>query len=337
MTLDYYSKVVSGRKILGMSIINGLISIIVSVYNAEKYLNECISSIVKQSYSDLEIILIDDGSADSSGIICDKWAFIDSRITVVHQANGGLSSARNAGIDLAKGEYICFIDSDDCVTREFVDDLYRTIKDTEADLAFCDMNSPKLCDSAILNSKSKVLTADECRNILCDNRTREYVLMVVACNKMFSRSLFDDDKYGKVRFIEGKYHEDEFMINNYIYRISRAVYLPHKNYIYRDNESGITGENNSNDLRHLDVIDAYIERINAALNNRDLAFATQTFKLGLLKLASFYRLGDAAMKRAVINKYRDFYFKYMYLFDIKKKAKYGLFRLSPKVFCFIWG
>lgn len=314
-----------------MSITDKLVSIIVPVYNTEKYLDECISSIVNQSYSNLEIILVDDGSTDSSSEICDGWASADSRITAIHQENGGLSRARNVGIDKAHGEYICFIDSDDYVTREFVWDLINALQSTEADFVFCDMDSKKLVNASALYSVSKTLTGDACRDILCDNRTREYVLMVVTCNKMFHRSLFES-----VRFLVGKYHEDEFMINNFLYRISHVAFIPKRNYIYRVNESGITGKNNINDVHHLDVIDAYVDRVQMAINNNDFAFATQTFKLGLLKLVSFYKNGDVVIKRAVIDKYKDIYFEYEYLFDKKKKVKYGLFRIFPKLFCRIF-
>ena len=97
-----------------------LISVIVPVYNVETYLDECIKSLVKQTYSKFELILIDDGSTDSSGQLCDAWKETDDRIKVIHKENGGLSTARNAGLDVAKGDYICFIDSDDFVTDNYL-------------------------------------------------------------------------------------------------------------------------------------------------------------------------------------------------------------------------
>ena len=99
---------------------NDLISVIVPVYNVEKYLNKCVYSILNQSYRDLEIILVDDGSTDSSGRICDELSKLDPRILVVHKNNGGLSDARNAGMKIANGNYISFIDSDDYVDEKFI-------------------------------------------------------------------------------------------------------------------------------------------------------------------------------------------------------------------------
>ena len=101
------------------------ISIIVPIYNVEKYLDKCIKSILNQSFEDFELILVNDGSTDSCGVICDKYKKLDGRITVIHKANGGLSSARNAGIDIARGEYIGFVDSDDYIHEKMYEILYN--------------------------------------------------------------------------------------------------------------------------------------------------------------------------------------------------------------------
>ncbi|MBQ8658079.1 MAG: glycosyltransferase [Clostridia bacterium] len=114
-----------------------LISVIIPVHNVEKYLFECVDSVLKQTYQNLEILLIDDGSTDGSGNLCDEYAEKDSRIKVVHKENGGVSSARNVGLDLAKGEYITFIDSDDYVSGNYVQALYENLKENGSDLAFC--------------------------------------------------------------------------------------------------------------------------------------------------------------------------------------------------------
>lgn len=114
-----------------------LISIIVPVYKVEQFIHECVDSIIDQTYNHLEIILVNDGSPDRCGEICEEYAKQDHRIVVIHKENGGLSSARNAGLDICKGEYIAFIDSDDVIHPQFVELLYANIK--EADLAFCEM------------------------------------------------------------------------------------------------------------------------------------------------------------------------------------------------------
>ena len=114
-----------------------LISIIVPVYKVEAYLPRCVDSILAQTYKNLDIILVDDGSPDNSGKICDAYAEKDSRITVIHQANGGLSDARNAGIAVAKGAYLTFLDSDDWVPKEYIAYLYDLLKETGSAISLC--------------------------------------------------------------------------------------------------------------------------------------------------------------------------------------------------------
>ena len=117
-----------------------LISIIVPIYNVEKYLNKCIESIVNQTYENIEIILIDDGSNDNSGIICDEYAKKDNRIIVVHKENGGVSSARNKGLKIAKGEWISFVDADDWIEQTFCQTLLNKVTQEQADIALCGYN-----------------------------------------------------------------------------------------------------------------------------------------------------------------------------------------------------
>lgn len=114
-----------------------LVSIIIPVYNVEKYLAECIESVIRQTYTNLEILLIDDGSLDNSGKICDEYAQKDERIKVIHKENGGVSSARNVGLDMAKGEYIAFVDSDDLVEKEYIAAMYENMQENNSDLVFC--------------------------------------------------------------------------------------------------------------------------------------------------------------------------------------------------------
>ena len=114
-----------------------LVSIIVPVYNLEKYIEKCVRSLLQQTYTNVEIILVDDGSRDESGEICDRLASEDSRIKVIHKENGGLSSARNCGIENATGEYIMFVDGDDFISELMVEKLYVALKDNCADISVC--------------------------------------------------------------------------------------------------------------------------------------------------------------------------------------------------------
>ena len=118
---------------------DAIISVIVPVYNVEEYLERCVDSILRQTYTNLEVILVDDGSTDNCPQICEQYASFDKRVRVIHQSNGGLFAARNAGIDAAKGEYLSFIDSDDFISEDMYTSLYGNLKKYDADIAACGM------------------------------------------------------------------------------------------------------------------------------------------------------------------------------------------------------
>ena len=159
-----------------------LISVIVPVYNVESYLNRCIESLVRQTYKYLEIILVDDGSLDGCPHICDKWSERDNRIHVIHKTNGGLSSARNAGLKVAKGEYIAFLDSDDWIHTKFIEHLYITIKDYKVDIAACDICQvyTEKQDEKINKLSVKIYSTEEALETLINGET----IRAVAWNKI---------------------------------------------------------------------------------------------------------------------------------------------------------
>ena len=145
-----------------------LISIIVPVYKVEKYLCECVDSILAQTYENFELILVDDGSPDNSGKICDEYAEKDKRIKVIHKENAGVSSARNTGLDNAKGEYITFIDSDDTVDKRYLELMYKKLEETKADLCFCHFD--RFCDDAFHSSNEKPFP----NFCTCDTKSDEF-------------------------------------------------------------------------------------------------------------------------------------------------------------------
>lgn len=178
-----------------------LITIVVPIYKVEQYLENCIQSIIKQTYTNLQIILVDDGSPDNCGKICDEYALKDKRIEVVHQSNAGVSEARNIGISKAKGEYIGFVDSDDYIDENMYEEMYELLKTREADVCICNMYT-------VVNNKAEKMHEDEgiqeyntiqiLREILLDKKIRNY-----ACNKLYKTSLFESIRYPK-----GKKYED---------------------------------------------------------------------------------------------------------------------------------
>ena len=165
------------------------VSVIVPVYNVEKYLKQCLDSIVDQTLEDLEIVLVDDGSVDSSGTICDEYAKKDSRIEVIHKANGGLSDARNVGISKAKGRYIGFVDSDDYIKEDMYEILLNLIKKYDADVSICNLYDVIDGNECIRNKENGIREysrLDILKKVLLDKNIQSY-----AWNKLYEKELFD--------------------------------------------------------------------------------------------------------------------------------------------------
>lgn len=213
-----------------------LISVIVPCYNVEPYVSKCIESIINQSYITLEIILVDDGSSDNSGKICDEFAQKDNRITVIHKKNGGLSDARNVGIEIAKGEYFTFIDSDDYITDDYIDSLYELIVTYQAQMSISVFNSfyegsvptkdnRKTSLSKVFNSEEALITMFYQKDF--DNN---------ACAKLYHRSLFNN-----IRFPKGKLYEDLATTYLLIQQCKKIAYTNYKNYYYLLRSNSIEG------------------------------------------------------------------------------------------------
>ena len=172
---------------------NDLISIIIPVYKVEKYLEKCIESVLNQTYTNLQIILVDDGSPDNCGKICDEYAKKDSRIEVIHKANGGLSDARNVGISKAKGRYIGFVDSDDYIKENMYEILLNLIKKYDADVSICNLYDVIDGNEYIRNKENGIQEysrLDILKEVLLDKNIQSY-----AWNKLYKKELFDEVKY----------------------------------------------------------------------------------------------------------------------------------------------
>jgi glycosyltransferase involved in cell wall biosynthesis len=170
-----------------------LISVIVPVYKVEKYLEKCIESVLKQTYTNLQIILVDDGSPDNCGKICDEYAKKDSRIEVIHKINGGLSDARNVGINRANGRYIGFVDSDDYIKEDMYEKLINLIKEYDADISICNLYDVIDGKEYVRNKDNGIheySRIDILKEILLDKNIQSY-----AWNKLYKKELFDEIKY----------------------------------------------------------------------------------------------------------------------------------------------
>lgn len=269
-----------------------LISVIIPVYNVEKYVSKCITSVISQTYTNLEILLIDDGSTDGSGTICDSYIQKDKRVKVIHKENGGLSSARNCGLAHATGEYIAFIDSDDYVKPNFIETLHKRLVTDNSDIAVCnfdrtDENGNIISEfSLITPSEKKVLNQKEFWESFHDHSA----VNIVAWNKLYKKTIFDS-----VRYFEGHIHEDVFIIPEIIERTEKISFVVESLYCYLKRSDSIVGKVKNEHILDIDKFLAeltlseyfdkhnYIEFLSHHLLNNIIDISTDTSNIKLTK------------------------------------------------------
>lgn len=229
-----------------------LVSIVVPVYNVEKYLEKCLESIIGQTYENIEILLVNDGSTDSSGEICDYYGEQDSRIRVIHQINQGLSGARNTALDIAKGEYITCIDSDDFVSNSLVENLLKAIIEYNCDISVC---GTVYCDEINSTLKSQVVEnnkviegKDQIKSLLSC-----FDIATMAWGKLYKTELFSN-----IRYPVGKYNEDVFTTYKLLAKSKKTIVINQGLYFYRQVSGSIT--NSSFSMKHLDAIEGTLTR-----------------------------------------------------------------------------
>lgn len=225
-----------------------LISVIVPVYKVEAYLDRCVQSIVDQSYRNLEIILVDDGSPDHCPAMCDAWAEKDSRIRVIHKQNGGLSDARNAGMSIAVGEYVSYIDSDDWIAPEMLERLLCSLEDDDSDIAACSVQMVWEDDTP-----SRMLTVRE-NMILEREEAQRALLLEDRLKQPVWYKLYRSELIRQIPFEVGKYHEDVFWSYRAVGKARRVSLIDYVGYYYFQRAGSIMGEGYS--LKRLDALEA---------------------------------------------------------------------------------
>ena len=235
---------------------NPLISIIIPVYNVEKYLNRCIYSIVNQTYSNVEIILVNDGSKDSSPLICDEWAKKELRIKVIHKKNGGLSDARNTGLRNASGDVISFIDSDDYIYHDMYKTMIGAMIDYNADLVVCGRNVVKdnLKTKKFCCGDTKIFTPSEALEELLLHRYVDEA----AWDKLYRKELLVN-----LEFPLNEINEDIVIMPKIIQKANKIVHVGVALYNYCLNENSITRSNytskNSIIIKHMNDLNSFIK------------------------------------------------------------------------------
>lgn len=234
---------------------NELVSVIVPVFKVEAYLANCIESIINQTYGNLEIILVDDGSPDRCPQICDEYEARDDRIRVIHKNNRGLSSARNAGLDIANGDFICFIDSDDFIAPNYVETLLTLQRKNNADLVICEYDYVE--QNGNLREHEKItwnrgITHKDFWQLFCDAEYR--VFCAVAWNKIYRAKIFKT-----LRYLQGKCMEDNFIIKSIIEQCDNIYVTNEVLYYYLQRPDSIMGRFS---IKHLDGVEAQLEICN---------------------------------------------------------------------------
>lgn len=323
------------------------LSVIVPVYNVESYINRCIDSILNQSYKNIEIILVDDGSTDASSAVCDKYGQKYENIIVIHKKNGGLSSARNTGLDCASGEIVGFVDSDDYIHPYMYECLIRNMVEFDADISNCKVaylkNNKKPKDVEYSRQAVKCYSNID---ILKIGLLKDAMYIDCACNNIYKKSLWNN-----IRFPIGMYHEDRATIFQTIYLAKKIVHTDFKGYFYCLREGSITrspysckhasDQFNAVELKYdILVLDSRltdIVKVKVSLECLDiwtkLAMSIEGDEKLLYKLnEKFYEFYDFKL----VVKYSDiFHIIGSILFSINTKLYLKLYSVALKIYCVI--
>lgn len=233
---------------------NELISVIIPCYNIEQYCRRCIESLVNQTYKNIEIIVVDDGSSDGTKKIIDEYRS-NKKIIITRQKNAGLSAARNTGLKIARGKYVCFVDGDDFVAPKYVEKMYENIIKTDSDICACDFSY--IDENDVIkrhpSGSEKVYSSLEG---LVDLFSGKQITSVMTWNKLYRTELF---KKNKIMFPVGKINEDNFTTYKLYYYANRISYIPDALYYYLQRSNSIMGK--TFDSRRMDILEAYAETV----------------------------------------------------------------------------
>ena len=293
-----------------------LVSVIIPVYQVEKYLDKCIASVVNQTYTNLEIILVDDGSSDNCPAICDRWQAKDSRIKVIHQENGGLSHARNEGLKIATGEFIGFVDSDDWIEPNMVELLLMALLETDAEIAVGGIKAFTEASEAIVYTQSK---STESKIYSTEEALKRLLLLKgFMCsgvwNKLYKRAVLSD-----VNFPEGKLHEDVLWTTQVIGNSQKVVCINNKLYHYLQRPDSLSHDDRQKVRRVYDELE---------MNKQRLEYIHKSYPT----LAKFAVL---RIQNLCCREYINFCLNFNYLdldYRIRDNLKQHFFRYKPYIF-----
>lgn len=286
-----------------------LISVIIPCYNVEKYITECLKSVIEQSYKNLEIIIVNDGSTDDTEREIEPF-LQDTRIKYITKKNQGASGARNTGLDHMNGQYVCFIDSDDIVHKDFISNLYNDLVETNSDVAICDLH--KFNDNEIPH----IIEGEKERNVFSRDEIMKELLfnwiIIIPCCKIFKKELFDD-----LRFSLGKYYEDELISHHIFWKTNKVVISNLKLYLYRQWQGSTMNTYNEAKFSHL--IEAFDNRIGFykkhSIPNIELIYG----KKWNIIVISIIKFNHKLAKKHLFSNLSEFMIHYIFRYIILKK------------------
>lgn len=315
------------------------ISVVVPIYNAEKYLNRCLNSLINQSYKNIEILLINDGSDDLSGYICDNAARNDDRIKVIHKKNTGVSDARNYGIDIATGEFICFIDSDDMLEEEALEYLYKILKKSNADVSCCGMKTYKN-NILISNISSEEKISEYIEEDIIKNYSESGIFLYSVCNKLYSLKII---KNYRCRFLNQIRYAEDALFNFFVFKECKKVVLSNQRmYRYYINGSSTV---NKVTTRRLDILNAQIEMYKFLKKNYCKYYENitkQFINSSIAILIDIARENTRIEHKELINKLMEIINSNKFILKNKIKVKnkekflFALLRINPYFFVYIY-
>lgn len=313
-----------------------LISVIVPVYRVEKYLERCVKSILSQTYKNLEVILVDDGSPDQCPAICDACAEKDARVKVIHQENKGLSGARNAGIDAASGEYLAFVDSDDYVSPHFIEELYQLLQDTGCAIGQCRFSYVKGDGLVEEGDSAFCIYRGESLMEQLYGPEEKATCFVVAWNKLYRAELF---KETGIRYPEGRIHEDEATTYRLFHEAKKLAFLDRALYgYYTENGGSITSVFSA---KRLQWLTAHEERIAFLKKNGYEKLLPAAYRKLCDACITFYfrcteQVKDAEELKKELRKrletYRANGAAWIAALPLKTRMGYELFSMSPGLY-----
>lgn len=309
------------------------ISVIVPVYKVEKFINRCVDSILVQSFTDFELWLVDDGSPDNCGMICDEYAQKDERVRVIHKKNGGLSDARNAALDVMQGEYVLFVDSDDWIAVDALETMYSALKRTGAEVA-----TGNIISVHENGTEEALYSPTQVETVLKGEEMLTTLLRPNACNRLYKAEIFHN-----LRYPVGRLYEDVFVYHKILSQIDSMVLTGKYSYYYLVRSGSIM--NSAYNIKFTDIVDAVYDRAKwlDSIGQKRLADETRLFVYSQVAVAYAHLDKNDSQHRKRLNEikglYDESYKKLIRASHIGWKQKVRLFVLKnmPSVHTLLWG